>query len=158
MGEWIYRSTFPWPWYYLVSGQLHASAALPPGKQPPGTHWIGGWVGPRAGVDDMEKRKFLTLPGLELWPLGRPARSQSLYQLPKGFPYGDESRVGYSKFSRHVYCTRSIPELIAAVREIESREESRRCRLRYEWPRVIPEVAVGDVRTDTYYSSEQNEK
>jgi hypothetical protein len=32
----------------------------------PGTHWIAGWVGPRAGLDDVEKRKFLTLPGLEL--------------------------------------------------------------------------------------------
>jgi hypothetical protein len=29
----------------------------------------------------MEKRKFLTFPGLELRPLGRPARSQSLYRL-----------------------------------------------------------------------------
>jgi hypothetical protein len=28
-------------------------------------------VGPRAGLDDIEKRKFLTLPGLELRPLGR---------------------------------------------------------------------------------------
>jgi hypothetical protein len=25
-----------------------------------------GWVGPRAGLENMEKRKFLTLPGLEL--------------------------------------------------------------------------------------------
>jgi hypothetical protein len=38
-------------------------------------------VGPRAGLDDMEKRKFSTLPGLELRPLGSPASSQSLYQL-----------------------------------------------------------------------------
>jgi hypothetical protein len=38
-------------------------------------------VGPRAGLDDIEKRKFLTLPGLELRPVGRPARNQSLYQL-----------------------------------------------------------------------------
>jgi hypothetical protein len=38
-------------------------------------------VGPRACLDDEEKRKFLTLPGLGLWPLGRPARSQSLYRL-----------------------------------------------------------------------------
>jgi hypothetical protein len=38
-------------------------------------------VGPRAGVDDVEKRKFLTLPGLELRPLRRPAYSQSLYRL-----------------------------------------------------------------------------
>jgi hypothetical protein len=47
----------------------------------PRTHWIGGWIGPGAGLHDVEKRKFLTLPGLELRPLGRPARSQSLYRL-----------------------------------------------------------------------------
>jgi hypothetical protein len=36
MGEWMYRSTFSWPRHKLeVSGQLHAPAALPPGKQPP---------------------------------------------------------------------------------------------------------------------------
>jgi hypothetical protein len=28
----------------------------------------------RAGMDDLEKRKFLTLPGVELRSLGRPAR------------------------------------------------------------------------------------
>jgi hypothetical protein len=39
-------------------------------------------VGPKAGLDDVEKRKFLTLPGLELQLLGPPARSQSLYRLP----------------------------------------------------------------------------
>jgi hypothetical protein len=38
-------------------------------------------VDPRAGLDDVEKRKFLTLPGLELRSLGRPARKQSLYPL-----------------------------------------------------------------------------
>jgi hypothetical protein len=32
-------------------------------------------VGPRASLDDMEKRKFLPLPALEHRPLGRPARS-----------------------------------------------------------------------------------
>jgi hypothetical protein len=31
-----------------------------------GTHWIGGWVGLRAALDDMEKRRSLTLTGLEL--------------------------------------------------------------------------------------------
>jgi hypothetical protein len=24
----------------------------------PGTHWVGGWVGPRAGLDVMEKHKM----------------------------------------------------------------------------------------------------
>jgi hypothetical protein len=38
-------------------------------------------VGHRTGLDDVEKRKFLTLPGLELRPLCCPARSQSLYRL-----------------------------------------------------------------------------
>jgi hypothetical protein len=37
-------------------------------------------VDPRAGLDDAEKREFLTLPGLELRTLGHPAHSQSLYR------------------------------------------------------------------------------
>jgi hypothetical protein len=40
-------------------------------------------VGPRAGMDDLEKRKFLTLPGLEGRTLGRPVRSQSTIQIPE---------------------------------------------------------------------------
>jgi hypothetical protein len=38
-------------------------------------------VGPGDSLDDVDERKFLTLPGFELRPLGRPARSQSLYRL-----------------------------------------------------------------------------
>jgi len=34
----------------VVGGQLHAPAALPPGRRP-GTNFIGGWVGPWAGLD-----------------------------------------------------------------------------------------------------------
>jgi hypothetical protein len=33
-----------------VGGQRHVPAALPLGKKP-GTHYIGEWVGPRAGLD-----------------------------------------------------------------------------------------------------------
>jgi hypothetical protein len=36
---------------------------------------------PRAGLGDVQERKFLTSPGLELRTLGRPASSQSLYRL-----------------------------------------------------------------------------
>jgi len=32
-----------------VGGQHHAPAALPTGKRP-STHFIGGWVGPRASL------------------------------------------------------------------------------------------------------------
>jgi hypothetical protein len=38
-------------------------------------------VGPGAVLDDLEKRKFLPLRGLELRHLSHPARSQSLYRL-----------------------------------------------------------------------------
>jgi hypothetical protein len=51
----------------LVGGQWSASCPgrFTPGERAPGTHWIGSWVGHRAGRDD-EKRNFLTLPGFEL--------------------------------------------------------------------------------------------
>jgi hypothetical protein len=52
-----------------VSGQLHAPTTLPPRERAPGNHFIGGWVDPRAGLGDVEKKKFLTIPGLELRPL-----------------------------------------------------------------------------------------
>jgi hypothetical protein len=62
----------------LAGGEWLASRH---GRLTPSTHWIGGWVDPRAGLDDLEKRKFLTQPGLELRPLSRPVHSQSLYRL-----------------------------------------------------------------------------
>jgi hypothetical protein len=63
----------------LVGGEWSASCPgrFTPRERAPGTHWIGV-VGPRAGLDCMEKLKFLFIPGLELRPQGRPARSQSL--------------------------------------------------------------------------------
>jgi hypothetical protein len=66
----------------LDGGEWTAShpGRFTPGERAPGTHWIGGWVGPRADLDDVEKRKFLTLPGSELRPLGRPAGSHSVYR------------------------------------------------------------------------------
>jgi hypothetical protein len=57
--------------------QRHAPAALP-SENSHGTHWIRGWAGPGTGLDDMEKEKF-PLPGHQLRPLGRLARSQSLF-------------------------------------------------------------------------------
>jgi hypothetical protein len=50
----------------LAGGEWSASR---PGRFTPGTHGTGGWVGPRACLDDTDKRKFLTLPGLELQPV-----------------------------------------------------------------------------------------
>jgi hypothetical protein len=52
----------------LVRGEWSASrpGRFTPGERASSIHGIGGWVGPGASLYDLEKRKFLTLPGLEL--------------------------------------------------------------------------------------------
>jgi hypothetical protein len=42
-------------------------------ERAPGTHCIGGLVGPRAGLNNMEDRKFVSLLRLEFLPFSRPA-------------------------------------------------------------------------------------
>jgi hypothetical protein len=64
MGEWMYRSTF-FLTSVLAGGEWSDSrpGLFTPGEKPP--ILIGGWVDPRAGLDNTEERKFLSLPGLE---------------------------------------------------------------------------------------------
>jgi hypothetical protein len=40
-----------------MDDELHAPTTLTSGKEPPGTHWRGGWVGPRVGMDAVVKIK-----------------------------------------------------------------------------------------------------
>jgi hypothetical protein len=57
-----------------VSVQLDVPAALSPGKNP-GTQWIEDYVGPRAGLDEvMKRKKSLPSPYRESNP-GCPTRS-----------------------------------------------------------------------------------
>jgi hypothetical protein len=60
-----------------VSGQLHAPAALLRGKEPP----VPICWAPQPVWTTWRRENFWPLPGLELRPLGLPARSQSLYRL-----------------------------------------------------------------------------
>jgi hypothetical protein len=52
----------------LDGGEWSASrpTRFTPGERAPGAYWIGGWVGPRTGLDDVERQNMLLLPGLEL--------------------------------------------------------------------------------------------
>lgn len=56
--EWRYISIF-----FLIStlvvGEWSASpqGRFIPGEREHGTHWIGGWVDPKAGVNNVEKEK-----------------------------------------------------------------------------------------------------
>jgi hypothetical protein len=51
-----------------VSGQLHISAASPPGERTSGSHWRGWWIGSRISLDAVDKRKILnsSCPGRSL--------------------------------------------------------------------------------------------
>jgi hypothetical protein len=51
-------------------GSASRSGRFTPGGKTVGTHWTECSVGPRGGLGDVEKRKFLTLLGLKLRPLG----------------------------------------------------------------------------------------
>jgi hypothetical protein len=51
-----------------MSGQLHGPAALPPGKEPPVTHWIGGCMGLRFGMDAVVSKKEIRSPRRESKP------------------------------------------------------------------------------------------
>jgi hypothetical protein len=41
----------------LLGGEWSASrpGSFTPGERVPGTHWIGGWLDPRVGLNDMNK-------------------------------------------------------------------------------------------------------
>jgi hypothetical protein len=59
-GESRYRS-YSFLTSVLDGGEWLASRpgrALPPRKEPPGTHWTGGCVGPRAGLDTEVRGKI----------------------------------------------------------------------------------------------------
>jgi hypothetical protein len=92
MGEWMYRSA-------LVEGEWSASR---PDRFIPSTVPIEQEVvwAPEP-VWTTWRRKFLILPGLELQPLGRPARIQSLYRL---------SYPGSYKYSKYPIVLQSITE------------------------------------------------
>jgi hypothetical protein len=52
----------------LVGGEWLASrpGRFTPGERAPGTHCIGSSVGPKVGLDNMERRKILPLPEFKL--------------------------------------------------------------------------------------------
>jgi hypothetical protein len=70
-----------------MGGQRHATATLPPGKRP-GIHYIGGWVGRKAGLDGCGKSR----PHRDSIP-DRPTRSESLYLLNYPGPHSSVMNI-----------------------------------------------------------------
>jgi hypothetical protein len=69
-----------------MSSHLHAPAPLPPGERASDTHWIGGWVGSIAGVDNVEK---------EISSLYRDSNSEPSVVQPVASVYTDYAIPGY---------------------------------------------------------------
>jgi hypothetical protein len=44
----------------LTSALVSRPGRFTSGERALSAHWIGGWVGPRAGLNDIEEKKFLT--------------------------------------------------------------------------------------------------
>jgi hypothetical protein len=57
----------------LEGGGWSASrtSRLTPGKRTPGTHWVGGWVGPRAGLDTVSDTRT-PIPARNRTPIVQP--------------------------------------------------------------------------------------
>jgi hypothetical protein len=69
-----------WRWVVIFTPRL-----LYPREKSPGTHWIRGWVGPRASLEAVEMRKVLYLPGTKP---GLPARRYTSWAIPTSvIPY-----------------------------------------------------------------------
>jgi hypothetical protein len=83
MGEWRFSSSIlDWA---LVECEWSASrlGRLILCETALGTHWIGGWMGPRGGLDTVEKRQIFPLSVIEsqpsspsLWRLSYPISSE----------------------------------------------------------------------------------
>jgi hypothetical protein len=79
MGKWMYSSSIlnlslSWRWVVSITPRR-----IYPEERDPDTQWLGRWMGPRAGLDAVKKRK-VSFPCWESNP-GRPASSTLLYKL-----------------------------------------------------------------------------
>jgi hypothetical protein len=73
-------------------------------------------VDPRAGLDNKEKKQFLTLLELELLPLRRPSRSRLLYRLS----YPGSQVITYNHILTNILVIKAIEvKLYIIVREME---------------------------------------
>ena len=82
-----------------MDGELHAPAALPPGKRP-GTHCTGDWVGPKAGMDGCEKSRppMLGFDPLPVQPVGKSVILLNPYQMT-----GDIRVISFNLVKRKTY-------------------------------------------------------
>jgi hypothetical protein len=75
----IYLEADVWIQVFLTSPVVEGkwltsrSCRFTPGERAPSAHWIGRWVGPRTGLDDVKRRRKLAPTGTRT-PTPRPSR------------------------------------------------------------------------------------
>jgi hypothetical protein len=121
LGEQRY-SSFSFLTLALDGGERSTSRPLPrftPGGRTPGTHWIGVWVDPRAGLDTGYSKNPLPLPGIEPRSPGCPVCSKTLYWLSyPGFYVYSETHFKmtplkmFSRITHQNYFTPKFPHMI----------------------------------------------
>jgi hypothetical protein len=90
-------------WGFSARRRLDVFAELYAPGQFTRNHWV---VGPRSGLNHAEERQFLSLPGLELRTLCRPARSQSLSQNQSDQP--DRAHASQQRMWATGFIARSV--------------------------------------------------
>jgi hypothetical protein len=95
-----------------VSGQRHAPAALYLREKDPGTHWIGSWVGLRAGLDIVARRKSFA-SAENRTRSSSPCQTVYLLSYPSSFPtcwwtYNLLSSLNLLRWRREVWDMQTI--------------------------------------------------
>jgi hypothetical protein len=80
MGEWKYNAmnSYPRHWLKVI---IFTTSSLTLGEQTPGTQWIRRWMGPKAVVDAVKKRKISASDGNRTDSLVFQPVAYSLYSL-----------------------------------------------------------------------------
>jgi hypothetical protein len=133
-----------------AGGEWSASrtSRFTPGERASGTHWIGDWADPWAVLDDVKRRKFLALPGLELRPLGRSARSQSLSRLLQ--PDNRVQKSGKPLLRDEINTTGTMMYRGTKCTAVEANQQYRHC---FTWKRKLLSFAYPLICTKLYNDS-----
>jgi hypothetical protein len=101
-----------------------------------GTHWIGGWVGPGAGLIAVEKIKFpATAGGIELKPLSPVPRYYTTWAIPDDYSVGWQGDI--NEF-QSIFNNKLVANIQVPSRHLRGRTEEKKEKIFPRVPCVSP--------------------